>query len=87
MMLRGASRLLGALSILLFLGLRSAGGNAAPPIETYGKLPAFERAAISASGKYVAMIADVDQKRRLIVVDAKNAVVLTTELGAVNSNR
>ncbi|KKC26280.1 alpha/beta hydrolase family protein [Sphingomonas sp. SRS2] len=42
---------------------------AAPPLETYGKLPGFEMAAISPSGKKVALMGVVGDERRLIVIE------------------
>ena len=53
---------------------------AAPPLSTYGSLPAFEMAAMSASGKRVAMIGVVGEKRRLIITE-DGKLVTSGELG------
>ncbi len=55
---------------------------ATPPIEAYGKLPAFEDAAISPSGGRVAMVATVDNKRNLIVFE-NGSILKSATLGDV----
>ncbi len=53
--------------LLIFQPASSA--SAAPPLEVYGRLPAFENAALSSSGKRVALISVIDGKRQLILLD------------------
>ena len=53
---------------------------AAPPLSLYGNLPGFERAAISASGEYIAIIGVLSDQRRLIVVDKNDKPVLVAPL-------
>lgn len=53
----------------------------APPLSTYGSLPAFEMAAMSTSGKRVAMIAVVGEKRRLIITE-DGKLLASGELGS-----
>ena len=55
--------------------------QAAPPLSVYGSLPGFERAAISASGEHVAMIATVNGSKKLVIIDAAQKVVRSGELG------
>lgn len=54
---------------------------AAPPIETYGRLPGFEMAALSPSGDRVAIIGGIGEKRRLIVTDRNNKLLLSADIG------
>lgn len=44
---------------------------ASPTVEDYGRLPAFEEAAISPSGNRVAMIATIEELRTLMVFEGK----------------
>ena len=48
---------------------------AAPPIEAYGALPAIERAVISNSGAYTAMLMTVNNQRQIMVLDSSGAPV------------
>ena len=48
--------------------------RAAPPLETYGRLPGFEMAAISPSGKRIALIGVIGNDRRLIVAEDGKAI-------------
>lgn len=52
----------------------AATAAAAPPLEIYGQLPGFEMAAISPSGKKVAVVGVVGDNRRLIVAEDGKAV-------------
>lgn len=54
---------------------------AAPPIETYGRLPGFEMAALSPSGDRVAIVGGIGEKRRLIVTDRNNKLLLSADIG------
>lgn len=55
--------------------------RAAPPLSLYGNLPGFEMAAISASGRYIALIGVLKEQRRLIVVDEEAQPVFAAPLG------
>jgi dipeptidyl aminopeptidase/acylaminoacyl peptidase len=55
---------------------------AAPAIEDFGKLPAFEEAAISPSGNRVALIATLENVRSLMVVE-DGQLISTSKLGDV----
>lgn len=48
--------------------------QATPPLETYGRLPGFEMAAISPSGKRVAIIGVVGNERQVLVVEGGKAI-------------
>ncbi|OHT19160.1 alpha/beta hydrolase family protein [Edaphosphingomonas haloaromaticamans] len=60
-----------------------AAGAAPPPLSLYGKLPGFERAAISPSGDRIAMVALHDNERRLIVVDRNNKLLSIQNVGNI----
>jgi len=49
--------------------------HAAPPLETYGKLPGFEMAAMSPSGRRLAIVGVVGDDRRLIVIEDGKALI------------
>lgn len=51
------------------IALVASAADATPPLETYGRLPGFEMAAISPSGKRVAIVGVVGNARQLIVVE------------------
>jgi dienelactone hydrolase len=55
--------------------------HAAPPIETYGKLPAQEKLTLSPSGQRYAMIGVVGETRRLIVATVDQKLLFATVLG------
>lgn len=77
-MLGSRVRRLAAIFIMVAL---SGLAHAAPPIETYGRLPGFERAAMSPSGDRVAMIGVAGEQRRLVVVDRAKKVLVSSEIG------
>ena len=58
----------------------ASAADAAPPLETYGRLPGFEMAAISPSGNRVAIIGVVGNKRLLIVSEG-GQTLLNTDVG------
>jgi dipeptidyl aminopeptidase/acylaminoacyl peptidase len=76
-----ARMLRGLLFALAVLAWPSARLTAAPPLETFGKLPGFERAAISASGDHVALIGSVGDQRRLLVFDKNKSPIFSASLG------
>jgi dipeptidyl aminopeptidase/acylaminoacyl peptidase len=72
-------RLAGA--VLLMLASAPIQLFAAPSLDIYGRLPGFERAAISASGDHVALIGRVGEERRLLVFDKNKNLVINSPLG------
>ena len=54
---------------------------AAPPLAVYGKLPAFERAALSPSGDRLALIGVVGDARTVIVLDQNQKPFLSFPVG------
>jgi dipeptidyl aminopeptidase/acylaminoacyl peptidase len=56
---------------------------AAPALEVYGSLPAFEIAALSQSGNRTALIGVVGDTRRLIVIGKDSKTLLNAPLGAM----
>ncbi len=52
-----------------------------PALSVYGNLPAFETAAISPSGDHVAIVGVAGDKRKLVVLDKEQAVVLKSDVG------
>ncbi|MBC2651924.1 S9 family peptidase [Novosphingobium flavum] len=54
---------------------------APPPLEAYGRLPGFEDAAISPSGRHVAMLATIKGGRTLLVIDQQGALVTSFPFG------
>jgi dipeptidyl aminopeptidase/acylaminoacyl peptidase len=55
--------------------------RAAPPIEAYGALPGVETLRLSPSGDRYALIATVDEARRLVVATVAGEVLLSAKLG------
>ena len=80
MMMKFASAI-AALSILLFCTPASAAEP--PPLSAYGKLPGFEDAAISPSGRHIAVVATIKGKRLLVLLDSKMAVQNSDAVGDV----
>lgn len=73
----GLGLVLGSLTLL------PAQARAEPaPLEFYGRLPGFEDAAISDSGRFIAMIATVEGHRLLIITGDGGKPVMTYPLGA-----
>jgi dipeptidyl aminopeptidase/acylaminoacyl peptidase len=74
---------------LLFAGLLgwAYAAQAAPPLEAYGQLPSCEMAALSESGQRYAIVGVVGEKRRVVVVEANDKVVLAQDLGDVKVRR
>lgn len=54
---------------------------AAPPIEYYGDLPALEKAILSPSGNYTAMLMTLQGQRSVVVLDATGAPVKRLVVG------
>lgn len=52
-----------------------------PPLSLYGNLPGVERAALSESGNYVAMIGQVGKERTLVVLDQDKKPLRAIALG------
>jgi dipeptidyl aminopeptidase/acylaminoacyl peptidase len=63
-------------------GLATRAKAEPPALSVYGKLPGFERAAISPSGDRIALIGVVDE-RRLIVLDKDDKAITSLPLGNV----
>ena len=82
MLLRIVGRLIDAmLAVGLCAGLAAGAARAAaPPLEVYGRLPGFELAKLSPSGRRVAMIGVVDDVRRLIVMEGET-LLLAADMG------
>lgn len=57
------------------------GAIAAPPIETYGRLPGIDLVQLSPSGERVAMIGVVGESRRLIVLSADRKLLQSGSVG------
>jgi acetyl esterase/lipase len=76
--------LLGWIAALCMFGVASA---APPPLSAYGALPAFEKAAMSPSGKLLAVVATVEDQRRLVVFDDHSTPVLVAPLGDAKLRR
>tara|TARA_R110000868_G_scaffold125769_1_gene332041 strand:+ start:10162 stop:12111 length:1950 start_codon:yes stop_codon:yes gene_type:complete len=53
---------------------------AQPPLSAYGKLPGFETAAISRSGKYVAIIGTLNGKKQLMILEGATKPLRIIEL-------
>jgi dipeptidyl aminopeptidase/acylaminoacyl peptidase len=67
---------------LVFAG--SAPAMAEPvPLSVYGRLPGFERAAISPSGDHVAILGTLDGERQVLVLDAAGKLVSKVPVGPV----
>jgi dipeptidyl aminopeptidase/acylaminoacyl peptidase len=67
----------------LGVALSSLAVFAAPALEVYGNLPAFEIAVLSQSGDRTALIGAVGDTRRLIVLDKNVKPLLNAPLGAM----
>jgi dipeptidyl aminopeptidase/acylaminoacyl peptidase len=79
---QGLLRYLAIAATLASLVMVDAGTSfAAPPLSVYGKLPGFERAALSPSGARIALIGTVNEQRVLIVVDQQNTLLTKMEIG------
>lgn len=61
----------------------SSPSQAQPALEAYGKLPAFETAAISSSGKYFAIVARIKGQKQLILLEGQNKFVESIPLGEI----
>lgn len=68
------------LAVIMLASLAWAGFAARadpPPLDVYGRLPGFEDAAISASGRYIAMLATIEEHRLLLVSELDGTPILT----------
>ena len=65
----------------LALNLLCAAAAAAPPLESYGRLPGIEQARLSPSGDSIALAGAVGDKRRLVIVNHARKAVRSAELG------
>ncbi|MEE4348656.1 MAG: S9 family peptidase [Pacificimonas sp.] len=54
---------------------------ATPPIEVYGQLPALDQAVISPSGERIALSANMDGTRRVIILDGQGELVSANRVG------
>lgn len=66
-----------AVAIVGFMAI-TAPAMAAPALEVYGRLPGFETAKLSPSGKRVAIVGVVNDERRLIVTEGDTLLITTT---------
>lgn len=69
---------------LVFMGLlvvAPALTAEAPRLSVYGALPGFERAVLSPSGERLAIIGEVNDVRRLLVIDAASKPLLSVTVG------
>jgi len=70
-----------ALGLALLPTLAAPAAAEPPPLEVYGHLPGFEDAAISASGRFMAMLATIEGKRRLVVTDPERNLISSFAFG------
>ena len=75
------SRLAAFVAAALLLALTPVAAAAAPPLETYGKLPGVSQAALSPSGRYYAVVGEVLGERRVVVAEVGGKPVLTAPVG------
>lgn len=64
----------------LVIGLPSMAAEP-PPLEAYGELPAFERAAIAPSGNFIAVVGFYKGERRLLIFDANRKLLRVSTIG------
>ena len=78
MRMMAAIRAAGTAMCLLGAALAPNGAaNAAPDLAVYGKLPSFERAAMSPSGEKIALVGTIKGQRMLVILGGDSAVVAT----------
>ncbi len=65
----------------LLAGLLSVGAVAAPPLESYGRLPGIELVRLSPSGERIALTGAVGDTRRLLLVTRDHKVLRATAVG------
>jgi dipeptidyl aminopeptidase/acylaminoacyl peptidase len=63
------------------LSLAAGVARAAPPVETYGKLPGIEDVALSPSGAAYAFVTLVGDKRMLVVLASNGALLAKADVG------
>lgn len=76
-MIRLLSRAIMLIGLLL---IDPASSIARPPLSAYGELPGFETAAISRSGKYVAIIGTLNGKKQLMILEGATKPLRIIEL-------
>lgn len=69
------------LCLALALGLWATVSAAAPPLETYGKLPSLEKVTLSPSGDRIAFIAVDGEHRRVFVRQVGGEAIAVSEVG------
>lgn len=69
--------------LAIFISDYPASANEPPPLEAYGMLPSLERAAISASGRYYAVISADKDQRRLLILEGKDRLLRSINLGTI----
>lgn len=74
-------RILSSAALVVGALVSGRGAGAVPPLDVYGRLPGFERAAISPSGDRIALIGTVENERRLIVTDRTKRPLLMINVG------
>jgi len=75
---QSAARAVLLLILTIFCGVAT---EAAPPLETYGRLPGFETATISPSGDHLALIGRVNDARLLLIFGENSQLVKQIALG------
>ncbi|MBW8911037.1 MAG: S9 family peptidase [Sphingomonas sp.] len=81
------ARIFALLALMLCMTGESRLMAAPPPLEVYGSLPQFERAAMSASGDRIAMIAVLGEARRLVIIDRDGKLLAATNVGDAKVRR
>ncbi|MES2497281.1 MAG: S9 family peptidase [Pseudomonadota bacterium] len=69
------------LAAMFMIAAMAGVAHATPPIETYGRLPGFERAALSPSGDRIAIIGVTGDQRRLVIIDRDKKVLTSAAVG------
>lgn len=69
-----------AIMLIGLLLIDPASSIARPPLSAYGELPGFETAAISRSGKYVAIIGTLNGKKQLMILEGATKPLRIIEL-------
>jgi len=79
----GLGRSLALAALLMAGGCPAAlrAQEAPVPLSVYGRLPSLEIATISPSGEHIALLAEIDGARRILIMDGKQHLVATTPVG------
>lgn len=71
----------------LTLGLAAPLHADPPPLSTYGQLPGFEMAAVSSSGRHLAVLGRVGETRILLILDAQGSLLFKTKIDNAKISR